>query len=156
MLQVVSFPWELQPNVALLLWLGTLALALALVFGAKRALERARRRSRASNALSAERRAARLLEREGYSVVDRQVTCPWPVVVDRCVVEVALRADYLVERGSESFVAEVKNGSYVARIRHGPTRRQLLEYQLAYGVDAVLLVDVERERIERVHFPALN
>lgn len=137
-------------------WALAFGFALYLVFALKRVLERRQRRGRALRALSAERRAARLLHRAGYSVQATQVARRWPVVVGHRCIDILLRADYLVARGAEVFVAEVKSGAYVARVRHGPTRRQLLEYQLAYDVDGVLLVDVERQRVQVVRFPALG
>ena len=36
----------------------------------------------------------------------------------------------------------------------GPTRRQLLEYQLVFEVDGVLVVDADRRTISRVAFDA--
>ena len=35
---------------------------------------------------------------------------------------------------------------------HAPTRRQLLEYSIAFDVHGVLLVDVEADRVARVEF----
>jgi hypothetical protein len=50
-------------------------------------------------------------------------------------------------------VAEVKTGTQAPRFEHADTRRQLLEYQLAFEVDSVLLVDVEAGEVREVSFP---
>jgi hypothetical protein len=148
--------WQLEiPQQPFVFWLLVLALLLAFASWAVAWFSRARRRSRARRALRAERSAVLLLERYGYEVEASQVERRWPVMVGRRRVEVALRADYLVSLGSQRFVAEVKSGALVSRIRHGPTRRQLLEYRVAYRVDGVLLVDVARARVDPVSFPEL-
>ena len=43
-----------------------------------------------------------------------------------------------------------------SRGRHTATRRQLLEYALAYDVDGVLLVDMTAGRLHQVEFPTLD
>ena len=113
--------------------------------------QRARRRSR--RALRGETAAERLLERAGYRIRDRQVPLTWWITCDGVDHAVELRADLLVERGGAWFVAEAKTGAVAPRLTTAATRRQLLEYRVAYGVDGVLLVDAERGAIHRVEFP---
>jgi hypothetical protein len=67
-------------------------------------------------------------------------------------VEVRLFADLLVARGRKRYVAEVKTGAVAPRIDNAPTRRQLLEYLFAFGVDGVLLVDASADRVHEVVF----
>jgi hypothetical protein len=69
---------------------------------------------------------------------------------------VELRADYLVERRGARYVAEVKTGEAAVLIGNSATRRQLLEYQLAFDVDGVLLVCPELGTIHHVEFAALT
>ena len=49
--------------------------------------------------------------------------------------------------------SEVKTGERALDLRHGPTRRQLLEYRQAFAVDGVLLVDAEGRSVRSVRFP---
>jgi hypothetical protein len=49
-------------------------------------------------------------------------------------------------------VAEVKTGEVAPRLSTAATRRQLLEYRVAFDVDGVLLVCPERGTIQRVDF----
>jgi len=100
--------------------------------------------------------AERLLLRNGYTVDQIQPESPWQVSVDGELIEVTVRADFLVSQDGCRFVAEVKTGDRAPDPTYPPTRRQLLEYRLAYDVDGVLLVDVEEERIMEVEFPALE
>ena len=115
--------------------------------GRRRAVKRARRAS------AGELAAEELLEAEGYTVLDRQVRCVWWMEVDGEEEEVELRADLLVERDGERFIAEVKTGVQAPDPTFPPTRRQLLEYRLAFDPHRVLLVDIEGSEIMEVTFP---
>ena len=115
--------------------------------GHRRAVQRAVR------AGAGEVAAESLLEAHGYSVLDRQVRCLWWIQVDGEEEEVELRADLLVEREGLRFIAEVKTGERAPDPAFPPTRRQLLEYRLAFDPYGVLLVDVEAGEIFEVDFP---
>ena len=110
-------------------------------------------RRRAARAGSGEDRAARLLAAAGYRVVERQARVAWAPLVDGEPFAVELRADYLVEDGDRLLVAEVKTGDDAPSLATAATRRQLLEYYVAFAADGVLLVCPERGTIERVQFP---
>ena len=110
-------------------------------------------RTRATRAVVAEHHAEPLLKRHGYRVVDRQVAGEVTVLVDGEERVVTCRADLLVERKRQRFVAEVKSGPNVTQPTHPSTRRQLLEYLYAFDVEGVLLVDMHRKRVVRVEFP---
>ena len=56
----------------------------------------------------------------------------------------------------EIFVAEVKTGDEAPRMSTAATRRQLLEYHVAFDVDGVLLVCPELGTIQRIEFPQLR
>jgi len=112
-----------------------------------------RARARAARAGAGEDEAARLLEDAGYTIVERQARVTWAPLVDGAPVMMELRADYLVEAGGELLVAEVKTGEDAPSVTTAATRRQLLEYHVAFGADGVLLVCPERGAIHRVVFP---
>jgi Holliday junction resolvase len=98
-----------------------------------------------------ERRALRLLERHGYTIVARQEAAVARVLVDGVLEEFDLRADLVVEKDGERLVAEVKTGA-AATVASRTTRRQLLEYAYAFRLDGLLLVDMAAERIIRIEF----
>ncbi|AKF04082.1 hypothetical protein [Sandaracinus amylolyticus] len=118
-----------------------------------RAWRRLRARSRQLRARRGERDAERLLARAGWIVEARQVARTLRFEVDGAPAEAHVRCDLLVRRGARRCVAEVKTGALAPRLDHAPTRRQLLEYRLAFDVDGVLLVDAESERVMEVRFP---
>ena len=111
-------------------------------------------RARARRAVDGELRAEPMLRQAGYEVLDRQVRGSWTVYADGEPLEIGLRADLLVTRGGRVYVAEVKTGRLAPRLDHAATRRQLLEYRMAFGVDGVLLVDAESENVTRVELGA--
>nr|HEX4318982.1 hypothetical protein [Kofleriaceae bacterium] len=125
------------------LWLASW---LRRVRGSRRAVRRAAR------AGAGERAAVALLERHGYRIVATQARLTWAPRVDGEPHAVELRADYLVERAGERLVAEVKTGDVAPSLDAAATRRQLLEYRVAFAADAVLLVCPERAAIHRVDF----
>jgi hypothetical protein len=116
-------------------------------------LRRRRIVHRLEEARRGEVRARGLLEARGYSVVGAQSICSYKLAIDDEELEVPLRADYLVTRDGLRYVAEVKTGALAPYLRTPATRRQLLEYRLAFDVDGILLVDAEQERIHVVRFP---
>jgi hypothetical protein len=134
------------------------ALMLALVQTARLAFTRWLPRHRLAVARAAgadgERRAEPLLLRLGYEIVSRQAPVSYDIAVDGERFEIALRADFLVERDGRRYVAEVKTGRLAPRLETPSTRRQLLEYRVAFDVDGVLLVDVDLGRVHSLEFPS--
>jgi len=114
------------------------------------------RRRRFSRARDVEAVAPRILLASGYEVVGAQVPGSYSIRVNGQPFEVALRADYIVMRQGRRFVAEVKSGKLAPRLGTAATRRQLLEYSLAFPVDGALLVDGEKGRIYAIEFPRLR
>lgn len=138
----------------LVLLLASLLLGLALWLRAR--VERWQRRRRQSVAARGERDAEQLLRRAGYRVLERQLHGRWALEIDGRAVEVSNRADLLVGRGRQRYVAEVKTGQRAPDPTLPATRRQLLEYRLAYPVDGVLLVDMSAERVVEVRFAGVD
>jgi hypothetical protein len=94
-----------------------------------------------------------LLEEAGFAIVERQARVVWAPLVDGEPHLVELRADYLVEDGGMLLVAEVKTGDEAISVHTAATRRQLLEYHVAFAVDGIVLVCPEQGTIQRVVFP---
>ena len=141
-----------------LLAAGALLLAFALVqslrlwwrgFARRRSFASARERGAAG-----EVRAEALLRRRGFRVLGRQVGTSYGVGLDGTKVAIDLRADYVVSLRGRRYVAEVKTGRLAPRLDTATTRRQLLEYRVAFDVDGVLLVDAEADRVHEVDFPS--
>ncbi|MCX5748490.1 MAG: hypothetical protein NT062_39065 [Proteobacteria bacterium] len=126
------------------------AVWLVAALGRWRRSRRARRRG--ARAVRGEDRAMALLEDAGYAIVERQARITWAPLVDGEPQVIELRADYLVECDGELLVAEVKTGDQAPQLTTAATRRQLLEYSVAFDVDGVLLVSPECGTIQRIDF----
>jgi hypothetical protein len=111
------------------------------------------RRRQWSRAQKAEAHAPMLLERLGYIVLGAQVEATYSLLVDGQSMPISVRADYLVSRHGRRFVAEVKSGRLAPLLATPTTRRQLLEYLVAFQADGVLLVDGETRTVHEVGFP---
>ncbi len=137
--------------------LAALATLAALWLALRGALDRAARRRvmrvRRERGAAGEARAEALLTGLGYAVLGRQVAARYDLDVDGEPFDVALRADYVVERDDRRYVAEVKTGRLAPRLDTPATRRQLLEYRVAFAVSGVLLVDAESGAVRTVTFP---
>jgi hypothetical protein len=136
------------------------ALAATLLFVLARASWRRRMRSRRAKrrgrrAVRGEREAEALLVRRGYEIEDRQASMAWTIYADGEPVDIELRADLIVRRDDRRLVAEVKTGEMAPSLANAATRRQLLEYRVAYDVDGIVLVDVEGDELIDVEFPGL-
>jgi Holliday junction resolvase-like predicted endonuclease len=112
-----------------------------------------RAKVRAERAGAGEDIAADMLRDAGFTIVARQARTWWAPLIDGEPQEIELRADYLVECDGETLVAEVKTGDEAPKLSTAATRRQLLEYSIAFAVDGVLLVCPELGTIHRVEFP---
>ncbi len=140
-------PWAWSLPLGLLLAVGVwLGLRLSRAVLARRPL-RARRLG-----AEGERRALKLLERAGFHVRETQVVRVARLRVDGEVREFSLRADAWVEQDGRAWVAEFKGGPQSADPAGRETRRQLLEYAYAFGVQGLLLVDAYSGRIHLVEF----
>jgi hypothetical protein len=111
-----------------------------------------RLQAQSARASAGEALAHKLLTKAGYRIEAAQATQRWTVHVDGKGAEVTLRADFVVTRRGRRYVAEVKTGDAAPDVAAPATRRQLLEYRCAFGVDGVLLVDAEAKRVYAVDF----
>jgi hypothetical protein len=110
------------------------------------------RRRRFARGAAGEREAIGLLEAHGFVIEGAQVAGSYELAVDGAPLTAAVRADYVVRVGRLRYVAEVKTGRVAPSLATATTRRQLLEYQHAFGVVGVLLVDADARTVRRVDF----
>lgn len=117
----------------------------------RRRRRRARARAAARRGRTAELDAPEALKRRGYRVLQRhpEGTLDWHLDGELRTAEVA--ADLLVSRDGCTYVVEVKTGRGTRPTKR-ETRRQLLEYALAYDVDGVLLFDADADRLHHIEF----
>ena len=152
---VLDLPAEAVAALGIALLVVTLAAGSWLSSAWHHARRSARSKARARRAVDGENRSELLLARAGYTLLARQPRLAFLLLLDGDARTVDLRADWLVERGGRRYVADTKTGARAPSLDHAPTRRQLLEYRVAYDVEGVLLIDAETDTIHEVQFPAL-
>jgi hypothetical protein len=146
----------MSKTTAILIVLAILLVAQNAYGYSKRLVRRVRARKRARVAVEGEVEAESLVEKLGYTIEGRQVATTWTIQVDGEPVDISLRADLILERAGQRFVADVKTGKAAPRVETAATRRQLLEYLHAYPVDGVLLIDMTSKRVSEVGFGAVE
>ena len=95
--------------------------------------------------------AVKLLNKEGYEIIEEQVFFSGFLFEDNQKVEYLVKPDFLVKKNGEKFIAEVKTGAS-ALIQNRNTRRQILEYSHLSQNKTVLLVDIENKKIKKIDF----
>lgn len=140
----------------LLLAAAVILAAVCFGFWLARRWSRYRMRRRFARGKRAEADAAKYLESEGYRIVDVQANRIVDVVVDGWPQRVEVVADILAVKGGRHCVIEVKTGDKAVDPLYPPTRRQLLEYRLAFGPCDLMLLDMEAGEEHFVRFPALS
>ena len=117
-------------------------------FWMRRRLARRWRRARRG-----EEQARGWLERNGFTILDEQVSQLSYLIVNGEELAFTVRADYLVEREGVRAIVEVKTGAVADPSSRG-TRRQILEYAQVYGVSNVYLFDADEQRLHHIGVPA--
>ena len=95
--------------------------------------------------------AVKLLNKEGYEIIEEQVFFSGFLFEDNQKVEYLVKPDFIVKKNGEKFIAEVKTGAS-ALIQNRNTRRQILEYSHLSQNKTVLLVDIENKKIKKIDF----
>jgi hypothetical protein len=100
-------------------------------------------------AKTAEKKAMDLLEVQGYRVIEVQPRRNVYYYLNGEKKKAYVKADFLARRYFRKVVCEVKTGENT-RVTQAMIRRQLFDYYYAYGVREVILIDMEKNRIDRI------
>lgn len=123
----------------------------ALMYASIRFWKRQKGRYIQKRGIRAEAVAEALLKAEGYRVVSRQLAAPAIIYVDGKAHQSTIHADFMVRRGFQRYLVEVKTGKD-ANPGLAHVRRQLLEYHFLFAPDGLLFVDANKKRIHKVTF----
>lgn len=153
---VISLGTPMEPDLrAALLVLALLAAAWVGAWLARR-WRRFRMERRFARGREGERLAREFLEAAGFRVTGTQASREVLVVVDEVPRTVEVIADFLAVRRGRDCLIEVKTGGQAPDPLYSPTRRQLLEYALAFPGRELHLLDMDARRLHRVRFPSLT
>lgn len=125
-------------------WLGAKLAALWRRFWMARRFARGR---------TGEHDAKGVLESLGYRILQSQASRQVPVLVDGKPQMAEVIADYLTAKNGRACLIEVKTGAQAVDPLYAPTRRQLLEYTLAFPDYTLFLLDMEARALKRIEFP---
>ena len=109
-------------------------------------------RKRFSKSRKAEKEAEKILRKNGYTIIDAQKSKPLLITIGDKIHRYLVRIDYLARKGGKVFVVEVKSGEKIPYITNRETRRQMLEYYLAYQPCGILLLNMKNKSISEVKF----
>ncbi|MCR4442241.1 MAG: hypothetical protein QHH10_08495 [Peptococcaceae bacterium] len=109
-------------------------------------------KKRLKRAKRGETGAVRFLEDRGYTIIEAQKKKTIITWINGKPRRSHLAVDYYVKKGGRTYVAEVKTGRKVSRPALAGTRRQLLEYYLAFRPHGILLVDMEKGILHEIAF----
>lgn len=104
-----------------------------------------------ANAKKAERDAIYLLKKNGYEVIGMQVKRNIVTYINGRAYPGYVKVDFLVKKKRKKYIVEVKTGQQT-RATQSLVRRQLLEYFLVFNPHGILLVDMERKKIQTIEF----
>lgn len=111
-----------------------------------------RKRLRVSRkAIRGEKKARELLERNGYRVLEKQLTGKIVYYIDDEPKESSVRADLMVKKNGKHYLVEIKTGDQ-ANPKLPAVRRQMMEYDRVFSPHGILFVDMEKSRIQSVRF----
>ena len=111
-----------------------------------------RLKKRFSKSRQAEKEAEKILRKNGYTIIDAQKSKPLLMTIGNRIHRYLVRIDYLVRKRGKVFVVEVKSGEKIPYITNRETRRQMLEYYLAYQPCGILLLNMKNKNISEVKF----
>ncbi len=98
-----------------------------------------------------EKNSIKLLEANGYKILDEQIKLNGYFFIDNKLNKFDLRPDLLVEKNGIKYIAEIKTGE-VANPNNRYTRRQMHEYSYYSNKDDVLLVNPTNKSIKKLTF----
>lgn len=104
----------------------------------------------------AEKAAEKVLTKNGYTIIDVQKSKPLLLAIGSKIHRYLVRIDYLVRKRGRIYVVEVKSGEKIPYITNRETRRQMLEYYLAFQPSGILLLNMKNKNISEIRFQLEN
>lgn len=146
----INISRDLYLSIIILLLGGILSLFLYLKI--KNLLNSRQAKTRVVSSKRAEQKAEKWLKRNGFKIIERQQSKPLVIKAGAKHHRYQIRIDFLVKKSGRTYVVEVKSGSQNRYITNRETRRQLLEYFLAYQPDGIILFDMENKKFSEIKF----
>jgi Holliday junction resolvase-like predicted endonuclease len=127
-------------------------LSLVLYLKIRNYLNYQKAKCRSFSSKRAEKKAEIWLKRKGFHIIEKQQSRPLIIKTGKTSHRYLIRTDFLVKKGGQKYVVEVKSGRKNSKITNRETRRQLLEYFLAYQACGIILFDMDSKKFTEVKF----
>ncbi|NLM52554.1 MAG: hypothetical protein GX197_07015 [Firmicutes bacterium] len=115
-------------------------------------LRQRRRKIQGGKVGSVHKKAVQLLEAAGYEVLKATPTVNVRMEIDGQPYPFAIKSDLLVKRGGRLFVAHVRKEAKAIRLHSKVWRERLLRDALVFRVSGVVMIHVEKEKVQEVCF----
>lgn len=112
-------------------------------------------RRRFARGRQGELEAEEWLKDNGFTILETQSKKTVELFVDGKHQTVEVIADIIALKDGKRYLFEVKTGEKAVDPLYRTTRRQLLEYQLAFEPDHLMLLNMETGNAHRIEFPSV-
>ncbi len=109
-------------------------------------------KNRWSKARFGEIKATVFLKKNGFKILKEQYNTKIIILLNDIPTEIQIRPDFLVSKDGLLCIVDVKTGEKAIDPLNSMTRRQLLEYSLIPGIDAVYLLDIIGEKFIKMSY----
>ena len=92
------------------------------------------------------------MQKAGYKILAKNYQAAVIVNIDGKDHYGNLEADFLVQKEKEKYVVMICNGEGSFEANDPSFRRRLLEYDRVFAKDAILLLDLNREELQKITF----
>lgn len=117
----------------------------------RRFIDHRKRMNVSRKAIRGEKKAVDLLEKNGYRILEKQLSGKVLYYINEEPKESLVRADLLVKKNGRSYIVEIKTGDQ-ANPKLPAVRRQMMEYDRVFSPHGILFIDMEKNRIQSVRF----
>jgi Holliday junction resolvase-like predicted endonuclease len=139
-------------DLVIIIFLSGGILTLILYLKIKSLLDNKKAKQRSFTSKRAEKTAEKWLKRNGFQITEKQQSRPLIIQTGKIRHRYLIRTDFLVRKGGRKYIVEVKSGQKNSHITNRDTRRQLLEYFLAYQSYGIILFDMEHKKFSEIKF----
>jgi len=127
-------------------------LSLILYLKIRNLINNRKAKKRSVTSKRAEKKVERWLKRNGFQILEKQQSRPLIIQTGKTHHRYLIRTDFLVKKRGRKYIVEVKSGKKNSYITNRDTRRQLLEYFVAYQSYGIILFDMENKKFSEIKF----
>ena len=121
-----------------------------------RLINKSKLKKRFKKGRTGEKQAKKYLKAHGFKIIAEQAYLTSNMWIDSIKHSFETKADFLVKKGKQTSIVEVKTGKTATDPTSTNTRRQLFEYMYLYKADNIYLFDAESNKLKNILFTNKN